>query len=42
MVEMPWVEKQKIASVQNEDVQHLAWKVLHKQGLLLLGWELGL
>lgn len=41
MVEMPWMKKQKIASVQNEDVQHLGWKVLHRQGLILLGLGVG-
>lgn len=41
MVEMPWMKKQKIVSVQNEDMQHLIWKVLHKEGLLLLGLRVG-
>lgn len=39
MVEMPWMKKQKIASVQNEDMQHLIWKVLHKQGTAPFGAE---
>lgn len=41
MVEMPWMKKQKVASVQNEDMQPLLWKVLHKQGLLPLGLRVG-